>query len=373
MQEKIKEQMTGELTEIKKKSELACEDRFALDKLVVSEPLFLPAVYKEAEEEITFTYDLCGKKPVETLWQETREKQYQFLINFAKLEEIYQRYHILLTMDNLYYDENQMPYVKHRDLYKQGEQAELSEFVFFYQSFIGGMLGKRYTVEQLQQSGLEVLKKEGFMKPYLEIGHSGELAELLRREKQRYLAHEKKTKQQVSKRLNRIKTVLAVASTLLLAVCAGFLGYETKTVLPFKESVIRANEAYISGDYVGCTDSMSGIAVEKMDLNTKYILAVSYAKSENLKRNEISSIIDRLSLYSNEKELEYWICLGRMEMTAAQDLAQSLSDDQLLMYAYMKELNQLEGNTAIAGGEKQSRISELESNIKSLGEKYTEK
>lgn len=49
MQERIEKQMTGQLTETKKKSELACEDRFALDKLVAREAAFLPAVYEEAE------------------------------------------------------------------------------------------------------------------------------------------------------------------------------------------------------------------------------------------------------------------------------------------------------------------------------------
>lgn len=373
MQERIEKQMTGQLTETKKKSELACEDRFALDKLVAREAAFLPAVYEEAEEEIRFTYDISGKKPIEALRMETREKQYQFLINFSCLEEICRRYRISLTADNLYYDENQMPYVKHRDLYRQGEQSDLTEFLFFYKSFIGGILGKRYTVEQLQQSGLEILKKESFFQAYQEAEHCETIVQILRDQKQSFIAWESKTKKKVSRTADRIKTILAIAAPILLLVCAGILYYETSTVLPLKESVIAANEAYISGDYVGCTDSMSGIATEKMNLNTKYILAVSYAKSENLKRNEIASIIDRLSLYSNEKELEYWIHLGRMEMTEAQDLAQSLSDDQLLMYAYMKELNQLEGNTTLSGEEKQARISELESSIQSLGEKYTQK
>lgn len=362
-----------QITEIKKKSELSCSNGFDLDKLMVEEAVFLPAVYEESIEEITFTYDVTGKKPVEEILREDREKQYQFLINFARLEDIYKRYRISLTVDNLYYDENYMPYIKHRDLYKQGEAADMQEFLFFYKSFVGGILGKRYTVEQLLQSGLEVLKKEKFFQPYVEQAQSGELADTLRFQKQTYLENEKRTKKKVSKGGNLVKTILAIASPVLLAACVGILIYETNYVIPIKESVIAANEAYISGDYVGCTDSMQGISVEEMGTNTKYILAVSYAKGESLKRNEIASIIDRLSLYSNEKELEYWIALGRLEMAAAQDLAQSLSDDQLLMYAYMKELNQLESNTSISGEEKQARISQLESSIQALGEKYTAK
>ena len=138
-----------------------------------------------------------------------------------------------------------------------------------------------------------------------------------------------------------------------------------------QKHVIEANEAYISNDYVACIDSLKDVGISSMDVSTKYILAVSYAKSENLKRDEIAGIISRLSLYSNEKELEYWISLGRGDMSTAEDLAKALSDDQLLVYGYMKELNWLESDMSISGEEKQQRMSELQNSIKELGEKYT--
>jgi len=58
-------------------------------------------------------------------------------------------------------------------------------------------------------------------------------------------------------------------------------------------------------------------------------------------------------------------------MSTAEDLAKALSDDQLLVYGYMKELNWLESDMSISGEEKQQRMSELQNSIKELGEKYT--
>lgn len=371
MKEESRKVEEGQLHEMRKKSEMVCKTGFDLGKLAAPVPYFLPVVYEEHLEEIAFTYDIRRMKPVGELMRESREKQYQFLINLERLEDVWGNYRIALTMNNLYYDENQIPMVKHRDLYRQGEQADREEYLFLYKSFIGGILGKRFSVDQIQESGLEVLRKERFFREYDKAESGEELAELLRAQKSLYEKKQKKTRVQVSKAGNRIRTVLAVAAPALLAVSLGALFYESRHVIPFQESVIAASQAYIGADYVGCIDSLRNVEQEAMDASTKYILAVSYARSESLKREEMEDIISKLSLYSSERELDYWISLGRMDMGRAEDLAQSLSDDRLLLYAYMKELNQLESDTSMPGEEKQTRIKTLEGNIKSLGEKYT--
>lgn len=371
MKEESRKMEAGRLYEMRKKSEMVCRTTFDLGKLAAPIPSFLPVVYEEHLEKIAFTYDIRGMKPAEEIMRESREKQYQFLINFERLEEVWGNYRIPLTIDNLYYDENQIPMVKHRDLYGQGEQAKSEEYLFLYKSFIGGILGKRFGVEQIQESGLEILGKDRFFQEYDKAGSGEELAEILRAQKTLYEEKQKKSRVQVSRTGNRIKTVLAVAAPILLAVSLGALIFESRNVIPFQESVIAASHAYIGGDYVGCIDSLKNVEMEAMDTSTKYILAVSYARSESLKREEMADIISKLSLYSNERELEYWISLGRMDMGRAEDLAQVMSDDRLLLYAYMKELNQLESDTSMSGEEKQSRINTLEGSIKSLGEKYT--
>ena len=226
-------------------------------------------------------------------------------------------------------------------------------------------------MEQIQESGLEILRKEKFFQVYNKAKSGVELAQLLRGQKALYEEKQQKSRIQVSRAGNRVRTVLAVAAPILLAVSLGALIYENRYVIPFQESVIAGSQAYIGGDYVGCIDSLKNVSPEAMDTSTKYILAVSYARSESLKREEMADIISKLSLYSSEKELEYWIALGRMDMVRAEDLAQSMSDDRLLLYAYMKELSQLESDTSMPGEEKQSRINTLEGAIKSLGEKYT--
>lgn len=354
-----------------KKSTLGAKEHFDYEKLVYAMPCFLPCTYEEELEEVIFTYDITGMKPASELEQEEKEAQYQFLINFHIMEPLLETYKISLTEENLYYDENFLPFIKHRDLYNKGEGKEDGTFLAIYKTFIGGILSKKYDVKTLQESGLELLKQEAAFKEFYEATTIGELADALRRRKNEYQQRIRSTTVRVKKSSHQVKTIVSITASVLFIAAAAYLGYVSVKVMPFKEKVIKAYQGYTANDYVECIDSMKEIQPAHMDTSTKYILAVAYAKSESLKKDEIEDIIEKLSLNSNEKELEYWIRLGRLEAQEAQNLAKALSDDKLLIYAYMKELNYLESSTAIEGEEKESRISQLEQSIKSLGEKYS--
>jgi len=357
----------------KKKSELNAKSKFDYEKLVHYSQNFLPCSYKEEEEEVTFYYECDGYICSNNLKREEKENQFQFLINFFRLYDVYTEYKIMFHPDNIFYDENYIPSIKERDLYGEGEKPDEESFLFLYKTFVGAVLGREYGVMQLQESGLEILRKELQLKPFIEAKTREELVELLRKEKNRYCENQKNNTVRITKKENRIKSVISIAGSLLLIICVAVLCYLGFFFIPYQKSIIAANEAYIQKDYVACIDSMKEINVENMNINTKYILAFSYAKSESLEKDEIEMLTSKLSINSNEKELEYWIYLGRLEMEKAESLAQSLSDDKLLIYAYLKELNQLQNDTSMEGAEKQSRITKLEEDIQSLGDKYAPK
>lgn len=359
------------LTEIRKKSSMTANTGLHLKKLLVKEPCFIPCTYEEHLEEVTFFYEIEGLHPLTQLKSEEKKYQYQFLINFCRLQQVEKGYKIDFTLDNIYYDDNYLPYIKNRDLYPNAGCIIKENFLLQYKIFVGGILSKKYNVEELQESGLEVLKQEPGFADFYEAESVEALLQVLKDRKAALLKREKETTVRVSKSDYIVKSVLAITASVFLLIAAGILGYGYFYVIPRQQSIIKANEAYIRLDYVSCIDSMEEIEPEDMDVSTKYILAVSYAKCESLKKEEMDGIISKLSLLSNEKELEYWIYVGRMEYVTAQERAQALSDDRLLVYAYMKELNQLESDTSLNGEEKQERISTLQDKIIELGEKYT--
>lgn len=366
----IHEEQTN-VVEIVKKSLLVCQTNFDLRKLEVPLSVFVPMAYEERLEDVCFTYNLEGLKPITHLKQEEKSMQYQFLINFTKLWDAWENYSIPLTEKNVFYDENCLPYVKFRDLHSQSEELSGEEFLVSYKTFIGGILGQKYSIKQLQESGLETLKDESSFDEFYKATNNEELISILRRRKANYEKKQESTRISVPKSGYRFKTIMAIVTPILLLITlAGFV-HNTLFVIPHQEQVILANEAYIRRDFVGVIDRLDGISVEDMSISTKYILAVSFARGQSLQQEEISRIVSRLTVQSNERELEYWIYLGRLEVLRAQDLAMALSDNQLLVYAYMTELNILENDTTMSGEEKQSRITTLENRIRSLGERYT--
>lgn len=357
-------------TEVMKKSTLNAKDRLDYDRLIYPMEGLLDSGYEETEEELTFQYDIEGKKPFLSILKEGMEKKYQLLINFARLWEVYQVYQISLRPENLFYDENYLVFVKIRDLYPEGIPGQEGEFLEQYQMAVAGIMGSRYPLSRLQESGIGILQGEQRFREILSAETVAGLQEILRKNLHIYREKLLREKRMVSKIGYRIWKWAAVTIAIGLLSCGGYLLYLQRNVLPRDKATLQAAQSYIAGDYTGCIDAAKGLGTEDMDTQTKYILAVAYANSESFQKEEIQTILAKLSPTSNVREMEYWIRLGRLEVEEAENLALSLSDDKLLVYAYMKELDMLERNTLMDGEEKKSRINTLEQEIKKIGEKY---
>lgn len=168
----------------------------------------------------------------------------------------------------------------------------------------------------------------------------------------------------------RIVAIITLIGTLI---GGGYAAYLSLKTVPEQRQLLAANEAFIQKDYRTCIDSLREVEPADMEKGTLYILAYSYANMESFRQDEMRNIIDNFSTSSNPKILEYWIRIGRLETKKAEEIALSLSDDKLLIYAYMKEADDLENNTKIDGSKKKQRLDELESQIEKLGDKYEPK
>ena len=119
-------------------------------------------------------------------------------------------------------------------------------------------------------------------------------------------------------------------------------------------------------NYSGVIEDFEKTDMSRLSVYDKYILAYSYIQCENLTEEQKKNINSALSLDTNEKILDYWIALGRLEVSEAENIAQQVSDNDLLLYAYLKEKNMLETDTEISGSEKEERMEELDSKIERL-------
>lgn len=356
--------------EVVKKSSMAAEDTFDYLKLTAKVQGMIPCTFEENLEEIVFLYDYNGMKSLNNIKQEPNEQKLQFLINLAKIYEVYKQYYVVLDERNIFYDENYLPYIKSRDIFGRERKPDETEFLYTYKCIAGGVLSKKYRIDQVLDSGLEILAKDKSLQGLIESQSIASLVEWLKNKKIEFLDMKKKRIREVPKNRYYFWKIVAIIMFIIGITCGGISAYYGVFVVPEQNALILANERYITRDYVGCIDNLKEIEIEKMDIHTKYILAVSYASTESFKQEEIDNITSRLSINSNEKELEYWISLGRLDVNRAENLALALSDDKLLIYAYMKEIDILENESNIDGEEKKARLDTLNNEIKSLGEKY---
>lgn len=355
-----------------KKSQLKADNLFDYEYLMREETGLIPCQIEEDGEDIIFKLEMEGIHPVTELKQEDMEYRLRFLRNFFMLKSAWQKYDLPMEEENIFFDYNFIPCVAVRDIAKSEGSCEDSVFFEIYQALAAGILCRKYTYSQIRESGAEIIRKDSKAAFVLYCETSEELYECIREKAEEVYLMNKNDKVRLDKKEYKLKIRLLSGMLILLVLLLVYTGYQTFGVLPRDKAVIQASRAYTVQNYVECIDKLKKIKPEQMDTYTLYILAVSYARSEALEKVELQNVLDRLSIYSNEIELKYWIAIGRAEYALAENYAKALSDDKLLIYAYMKELDYLEGNVNIDGEEKQSRMNELGNAITEIGKKYTE-
>ena len=367
--EEIPQKITCLKEEIKKSS-IHAKDSYDYKKLCVDRMGLLPCRYEEDREDLYFYYDIERMIPFQNIQSESREKKYQVLINFCLLKNLQKDFVLDLQADNLYYDENGLLYLKDRDIYGRGEKPNDLRFLDAYKSFVAGVLGSKYSVTQIQESGIEICKDETWFESIYLCETAEEIADILREAKANYLMGQKQQMRKVKKSTYSIWRIVAVITLVGTLLGGGYASYLSVKTVPEQKELLAANEAFIQKDYRTCIDSLRRMAPSEMGKNTLYIAAYSYANMESFRQDEMRNIISNLSVSSNTKILEYWIRIGRLETKKAEEIALSLSDDKLLIYAYMKETDDLENDTQMEGDKKKARLDELESEIEKLGDKY---
>ncbi|MDO4304187.1 MAG: type VII secretion protein EssB/YukC, partial [Bacillota bacterium] len=351
---------------------LKADNIFDYEYLMREEVGLIPCQIEEDGEDVIFKLEMEGMRSVSELKQEDMEYRFRFLQNFFLLKNTWQKYDLPMDEENIFFDYNFMPCVAVRDVKKSEGSCEDTDFFEIYQALAAGILCRKYTYSQIRESGPEIIRKDKAAVFVLSCETTEELHDCISEKAEEMYLVNKNEKVRLDKKGYQLKIRLLSGALALLALLLLYTGYQTFCVLPRDKAVIQASRAYTVQNYVDCIDKLKRIKPEQMDTYTKYILAVSYARSEALEKVELQNVLDRLSIYSNEIELEYWIAIGRADYALAENYAKALSDDKLLVYAYMKELNYLEGNVNMDGEEKQSRMNELSNAITEIGKKYTE-
>lgn len=351
------------------KAEIAAKTSYDYRRLEQKNPLMLSCEIEEEKETLFMKFDVADLMPIEQLNKENRIRKMEVLLQAAALESLYMQFEFTLQPDNLYYDRLGTVKVMRRDIVASVNNDRKQQFLNMYQALIGYIMEGSRPYGDYLSGGTQILKKK---EEYVKLMEPKTLEEEKRLLIELYEDSQKKEKEstiRVDRRRYKTLKVYAGVSVVLLAGLAAACIYSFGWYMPQQNRVTAANNAYLQRDYIAVIDSLQDISIEDLDRSQKYILATAYIQGQSVDTFSVSdkeAILSKITYQANESVLDYWIYLGRLEVTEAEELAMQMSDNQLLLYAYMQELNQLDKNTTLPGEEKSARQEQLRQEIEEL-------
>ncbi len=353
------------------KNDIAAKTAYDFRRLEEKSHLFLPCMIEEEKEAVSISFDLQGMKSFEELKGEDIYIKLRALLAAGELKEVYRKYEFPLEPGNLYYDILCRVKVKQRDIILSGGKNRMKYFLKQYQALIIYILEGIRTYEDYLYASRELLKADHKLVMLLEPETVQEERKILLEYYINLQEEERNTTRRVNckkyKWLIRYSGISVILLILLLTASVYSFGWH----MPRQKLLVEAGEAYIKKDYTDMINALGRFQAAELDRTYKYMLAAAYIKGQAVDTFSVrdkEAILSKVTWQSNENILEYWIHLGRLEVKEAENLAMKLSDDQLLLYAYMHELRQVEDAVELSGEEKRKKKQELLKEIEALAE-----
>lgn len=355
-----------------KKSGMCARSAYDFARITDRRGQFLDCEKAEGKETVDFYYDLKERKSLQDLRGEKKINRLRALLEVRQLAPLFMEYQFSLNPANLYYDRNYRIFVKQRDVYEKGVAGDGQDMLAQYKALIGHVMQDKYDFEDYYLGGKDLYKKNSFLKKLGQMTGPDEVAAYLREEFDRAEDAALHKRVEVNKAWYRLNIWYTAATIILIAAAGLYIAYTVFILMPRKDALLSAANSYLDGNYVQVIDDLESVDMRYMDKYQKYMLAVSYVKSESLTPQQKENILETISIDGEEKIKDYWISLGRLDTAEAENIAMQRSDDELLLYAYMTEKAILEKNTELTGEEKADKLADLTKKIEDLSGIYEE-
>ena len=332
----------------------------------------LPMTIEEEKETLLLCFDMEGMHSITEVQKMEKLQKLELILQVAELEKDYMRFEFQLSPENLYYDRLNRVKIKFRDITTGLYEERKEQFLKLYQALIGYIMDGSRPYEDYLSGGKELLKDQKEVVTLLSAETLEEEISLLQTLYENYKKEETILKIKVDKKKYKKMNIYGIVSSVLLVVLFGAVVYGYFWHIPRQDKIVEANDAYLQKDYIRVIDSLKDFEIGQMERAQKYILATAYIQGESVdsfstKDKEV--ILSKINYQSNEGIFDYWIHLGRMEVKEAENLALQMSDDQLLLYAYLQELSRIEEDQEMSGEEKSSKKQDLMKKVEELADK----
>jgi type VII secretion protein EssB len=358
--------LAGVIKQNEKLSQYHCSKN-EISTLAYGRPFLVPCKLHFNDEDVDITYDVTGLQSFLTLKNREMGQRLRALYNVACLARETKKFSFLLSPDNLYYDVNLTPKLLKRYLRNDVQNTTDMDFLLQYKALAGSLYQDRYSFQDYYNGGIDLLKKNRFLKDVYDCDSTDELSSLLLKAYEEESAVTDQNLVTMEKgRYVRNKAIMAAAiiAACLFAACSAYM-YFFK--VPAQRQVIDAMNAFLNHEYEQTAETLSTIPVNQLTLEDKYILAYSYVNMEQLTDGQRENILRDIKISSeadfDDGILDYWIYIGRNQGDEAVDLAKSINDTQLLAYALLHLEAQVNSDRNLSGEEKQEKLTEIQKQL----------
>ena len=328
--------------------------------LAVSNPLFCPCGIEEAENGFFFCFaaeedwqDFAAAAALET------EEKFRLLANCAALEAARAHYYFALSPDNLVFDRNLCPRILVRDAAAEEDTKE--DFFRAYRALAASLLSERHTYEDFLAGGERLFRAEKQLSGIALQTDSKELSVYFSAQwESRKKRRREKTVQVSRQRLLLCRIALPLLSIALLALACSFF-YWYRIRFRKAEHLIAAAEAYLREDYLAVGEALRG--VKPGELSAEGIF------TEGLTPVQREHILAGLHPKSDEETLRFWIYIGQNRFPEALDAAKRRGEEEMQLYALLKEESVLAGDRTKSGQEKEAEERRIKAEIETLRKK----
>jgi type VII secretion protein EssB len=153
---------------------------------------------------------------------------------------------------------------------------------------------------------------------------------------------------------------------IMLALVLSWFTFTYHTDNQKQTAIITAKTSFLTNNHAQTQADLKEYALDALPKSARYILAISAVNLSDLTMSQKQTILNTISIKSDDNTLNYWAHTGRGAFDEALDLAKNLGDAQLTLFAYTNLYETTKLNTTMNGEEKQKRLDEYTKEIETL-------
>lgn len=329
------------LTNIKTESELL--------PLIADISGLAPSSYTIDNDSVVLKYETFPNSVVFTSFKNKKlHEKLQVLKNVRHIYASFKKgYTHILHPNNLFIDDNHVPYVLYRgyqDVMEPLMQTD-DDFIRQYQSLIFSLLDTKYDFEALYNGALEYTKKTAFLEKVYSAKTIEEIAEIVAEAYHSEKIKYEKIHFDAVKSRYRLFRTFGIIGTLATVIFASIIGWMFLMKIPKDERMAKASGYYAAEKYSEVISVLSHDEVSNLPKSHQYMLAKSYLDQEAMSNENKAEAKKVLTYDSDPRVFEFWIKLGRDDYKSAISIAKDLESPSYTYIATFKAVKIISKST----------------------------